>query len=68
MIRSFNIPEPKKGTLDLIEGIVDVIADADEDVDSVLTALAAVITLQMSYVCPNRRKEIARSLMRSIPV
>jgi hypothetical protein len=50
----------------LEEEIFDVIAG--EDIDSILSALATVITVQMSYVCSNCRKEIARSLMRSVPV
>jgi hypothetical protein len=49
----------------LAEEILDVVAG--EDIDSILLALAAVITVHMSYVGPNRRKWIARSLMRSVP-
>jgi high-affinity Fe2+/Pb2+ permease len=53
-------------TRQLEEKILDV--TASEDVETVLSALAVVITLQMTLVCSDRRKEIAEKLTRSIPV
>jgi hypothetical protein len=51
--------------LDLSKRIFDVIKD--EDPETILTALADQITFQMSLVCPDCRKNIARKLKRAIP-
>jgi hypothetical protein len=53
-------------TRQLEEEILDVIVG--KDVETVLSALATIITLQMTLVCSDRRKEIAGKLTRSIPV
>ena len=52
--------------LEIQKEIVDLIAG--EDVDLVLSALAGLITLQLTLVCPDCRREIAKKLTRSVPV